>query len=123
MTIYNVYIYREMRLVFGGIEAETPEAAAFIARDKLTEEADSIDDCNGDDLSALVDEAGDEQYERTVAIDFEVERQRRAASQMLDALRAFIAADALAAECGEWKWENLDHAFRLARSALSTLQG
>src|SRR5271157_120337 len=34
MTIYNVHIYREMRLVFGGIEADTQETAAAIARDK-----------------------------------------------------------------------------------------
>ena len=25
MTTYNVHVYREMRLVFGGIEAETPK--------------------------------------------------------------------------------------------------
>ena len=119
MTLYNVHIYREMRLLFGGIDAETPEAAALIARDKPTEEADSVNDCNGDDLSALVDEAGDEEYERSVAIDFEVERQRQAASRMLEALRAFVEADSLAEQCGEWKWENLDHAFALARSAIA----
>ena len=31
MTIFNVHIYREMRLIFTGIEADTPEAAAAIA--------------------------------------------------------------------------------------------
>ena len=32
MTLYNVHLYREMRLVYEGISAETPEAAAAIAR-------------------------------------------------------------------------------------------
>ena len=108
MTIYNVHIYREMRLVFGGIEADTPEAAASIARDKPTEEADSIDDCDGETLAALVDVAGDEEYKQSRFIDFESERQRKAAARMLAALRAFIEADAMAEECHEWKWENLE---------------
>jgi hypothetical protein len=34
MTTYNVHLYREMRLDFGGIEADTPEAAAAIATGK-----------------------------------------------------------------------------------------
>jgi hypothetical protein len=54
MTTYNVYIFREMRLVFGPIEADTHEAA-----------------------------------------------------------------DAIAEECGEWKWENLEPAFRLARDVIA----
>jgi hypothetical protein len=90
MTIYNVHIYREMRLAFGGIEAATPEAAAATARDKPTEEADSIEDCNGDDLAALVDEAGDEEYERSLTIAFEPERRRKAASRLLAALEAVL---------------------------------
>ena len=28
MTLYNVHIYREVRLMFENIEADTPEAAA-----------------------------------------------------------------------------------------------
>jgi hypothetical protein len=117
--IYNVHIYREMRLMFDGIEAGTPEAAAEIARDKPTDQADEIDDCEGATLTALVDEAGDDEYERSVTIDFECERERKAAAEMLVALRAFIEADTLAEECGEWKWENLDHAFALARAAIA----
>jgi hypothetical protein len=117
--LYNVHIYREMRLMFAGIEADTPDAAAAIARDRLTEDADSIDDCDGQDLGALVDEAGDEEYERSVLIDFACERERKAAADMLAALRAFTEADQLAEECGEWKWENLAHAFALARAAVA----
>ena len=116
---YNVHIYREMRLVFGGIEADTPEAAASIARDKPTDEADSIDDCDGETLGALVDVQGDEDYEDSQFIDFEAEQQRKAAPRMLAALRAFIEADAMAEECHEWKWENLEYAFGLARDAVA----
>ena len=117
--IYNVHIYREMRLRFDGIEASTPEAAAEIARDRSTDHADEIDDCNGVTLAALVDEAGDDEYERSVAIDFECERERKAAAERLLVLRAFIEADRMAEECGEWKWENLHHAFALARAAIA----
>jgi hypothetical protein len=116
---YNVHIDREMRLLFEGIEADAPETAAAIAADKPTDDAKLVEDCNGDNLAALVDEAGDEQYERSVMIDFELERQRKAAGKMLAALRAFIEAEAIAEECHEWKWENLAHAFRLARDAVA----
>src|SRR4051812_44198946 len=90
MTIYNVHIYREMRIVFGGIEAETPEAAAAIARDKPTGDADDIEDCNGDDLGALVDVNGDEDYTQSVSIDFESERHRKAALKLLASLEALL---------------------------------
>jgi len=120
--IYNVHIYREMRLMFDGIEARTPEAAAEIARDKPTGEADEIDDCDGVTLAALVDEAGDDDYERSATIDFGCERERKAAAEMLIALRAFIEEDKMAEECGEWKWENLDHAFALARAAIANAE-
>jgi hypothetical protein len=116
---YNVHIYREMRLVFGGIAADTPEAAAAIARDRPTEDADSIDDCEGQTLSALVDVRGDEEYEHSQFIDFEEELLRKAAQRMLTALRVFIEADAMAEECHEWKWENLEHAFGLARDVVA----
>jgi hypothetical protein len=91
-TIYNVHIYREMRLVFGGIEADTPEAAASNARDKETEEADSIDDCDGETLAALVDLVGDEEYEQSRFIDFEPERQRKAAPKLWAALETIERA-------------------------------
>ena len=86
MTSYNVHIYREMRLMFEGIEADTPEAAAYIARDRLTSDADDIKDCNGEDLSALVDVAGDEDYRQSLTVDFETERHRKAAPKLLATL-------------------------------------
>ena len=87
MTHYIVHIYREMRLSFEDIEADTPEAAAAIARDKPTSDADDIEDCEGENLSALVDVAGDEEYAQSRYIDFESERQRKAAPKLLDTLK------------------------------------
>ena len=71
MTLYNVHIYREMKLRFDGIEALTPEAAANIARDRLTEDADDIAPCDGETLAALVDEVGDEDFSRSRHIKFD----------------------------------------------------
>ena len=79
MTTYNVHIYREMRLVFGGIEAASPEEAAALARDKPTENADESDECDGETFYALVDVQGDEQHEQSRFIDFEPKRLRLAA--------------------------------------------
>jgi hypothetical protein len=94
MTLYNVHIYREMRITFGGIEAETPEAAASIASGRPTSDADDIEDCDGADLAALVDVAGDEEFSQSVTIDFEPERHRRAASALLEALESLLSQTA-----------------------------
>lgn len=77
MTIYNVHIYREMRLTYERIEADSPEAAALIARDRLSEDADDIEDCDGEDLGALIDVVGDEDHEQSVSIDFESDASAR----------------------------------------------
>ncbi len=71
MTKYNVHIYREMRLRFDGIEAETAEEAAEKAKDMLLAEADDFDECDGRDFAALVDVQGDEEFNRSRTIDFE----------------------------------------------------
>lgn len=86
MTYYNVHIYREMRLTFAGIEADTPEAAATIAREKLTSDADNINDCDGENLAALVDLTGADDFWQSVTIDFEGERIRKAVPVLLEAL-------------------------------------
>ncbi len=90
MTLYNVHIYREMRLVFAGIEADSHDEAAAKARDRHTNEADGIDDCEGESLSALVDVAGDEEYEHSRFIEFEGERLRNAAPLLLEAVQDCI---------------------------------
>lgn len=86
MTIYNVHLYREMRLRFDGIEADSPEAAAAAARNLTLEDADVVDECDGADFAALVDVAGDEEYGQSVTVDFEGEVLRKSAPDLLAAL-------------------------------------
>lgn len=86
MTHFIVHIYREMRLSYAGIEAATPQAAAAIAGGKPTDEADNVEDCEGENLAALVDVAGDEEYLHSVTIDFEHELRRKAAPKLLGEL-------------------------------------
>jgi hypothetical protein len=90
MTPYNVHIYREMRLYFPAIEAETPEDAARIAADKLTADAEYTEDCDGENLAALVDVVGDDEFKHSVTIDFDHERLRKAAPDLLDAIPPLI---------------------------------
>jgi hypothetical protein len=73
MPRYDVHLYREMRLLLEGIEAPSHEEAAALARRRSGEDADFIDDCHGEDFAALVDVAGDEQYQQSRMIDFEGE--------------------------------------------------
>lgn len=88
MTKYIVHLYREMRLSYTDIDAETPEAAAAIAAGKPTDTADTVEDCDCQNLAARVDMAGDEDYSHSVTIDFEPERIRHAAARLLAALEA-----------------------------------
>lgn len=69
MTLYNVHLYREMRLFFRGIDAASPGEAAHKVAACTTDEAESIEDCEGENLAALVDVVGDEEYEQSVVID------------------------------------------------------
>lgn len=86
MTLYHVHIYREMRLKYERIEAASPEEAAEFARHLPSEHATLLDDCDGDTLSALVDVADDDQFRQSRMIDFECERLRKAAAELLEAL-------------------------------------
>jgi len=114
MTTYNVHIYREMKLKFDGIEADAPEAAAVIARDKPTDDADSIDDCDGETLAALVDVVGDEEYEQSQFIDFEVEQQRKATPALLAACRMVV---------DRWERGDLAEAARACGDAIAQVAG
>jgi len=87
MTVFNIHLYREMRLVYEGIEAASAEEAAAKARTFRTEDAVEIADCEGETLAALVDVVGDEEYENSQMIDFESQRMRQAAPETLKALR------------------------------------
>ena len=59
-TTYHVHLYREMRVTFSPIQARSPQEAAEMARQLSNDQAVSIDECDGEDLAALVDVAGDE---------------------------------------------------------------
>ena len=62
---YDVHLYREMRLLFEGIWADSPQAAAEIASRKHLPEAVEVDDCEGRNFTAEVVEPG-----RSTNIDF-----------------------------------------------------
>jgi hypothetical protein len=51
-----------MCLSYIDIEADTPQAAATIASSKPTDDADNVEDCDVEDLAALVDGAGEKFY-------------------------------------------------------------
>lgn len=86
MTKYNVHIFREMRLYYPGIEAESHAEAAEIASKMDTCEAGEAEDCNGEDLSAMVDVEGDEEFAKTELINFEPQRLLDVAPKLLEAL-------------------------------------
>jgi hypothetical protein len=109
MTIYNVHLYRELRLVFHEIEADTPQAAATIAHDEPTDNADEVNDCEGITLSAVVDVVGDEEYEHSVYIDFEDERPSKVAAQALAACRMVVE---------RWERGDLAEAARMCQAAI-----
>jgi len=86
----DVHLYRELRLLFEGIEAASAEEAADIARRRSHEEAHFIDDCHGEDFAALVDVTGADSYEQSRFIAFEAERLRQAAPKLLEAVQECI---------------------------------
>jgi len=73
MTHYIVHIYRQMRLSYTGIEADTPREAAFMARRKPTDAADNVEDCDGETFSALVEPAGNDDHRQSVTIAFDID--------------------------------------------------
>jgi hypothetical protein len=55
MPTYTVHVYREMRVTFTGLHASSPEEAASVAADLRTYSAEDVQDCEGENLSALVE--------------------------------------------------------------------
>lgn len=86
MTFYNVHVYREMRLYFPAIEANTLNKAAAIAVNKPTEDADSIEDCDGETTAASVDE----EFIHSWTIDFEAERRSKLEGALLPAIETLL---------------------------------
>jgi hypothetical protein len=87
MPVYNVHVYREIRLYFPEIDAGTPEEAARIAADMPTAHAHYTEDWEGENLAALIDVVGDDEYMQSVTIDFEAGRLRKTDPELLEALQ------------------------------------
>jgi hypothetical protein len=90
MPTYTVHIYREMRVKFTGIEADSLEEAARAGADLRTDQADDVEDCEGANLYALVDLEGDEDFERSNSVAFEAGRMLDVGPGMLAALEALF---------------------------------
>jgi len=90
MPTFNVHLYREMRLPFLGVEADTPEQAAKMVAEYPSEKAASYEDCESVTLAALVDLAGDKDYSQSVTID--LDPVTTAAQELYEALAHFERA-------------------------------
>jgi len=71
MKTYNVHVYREMRLFFPGIVARTAEEAATLAADLPSGAAEALEDCQGENLAALVGVVGSDDSKQNRMIDFD----------------------------------------------------
>src|SRR5215831_4658117 len=84
MKTYNVHIYREMRLFFPGVVARTVEEAATRAAEMPSDAAKALEDCDGENLAALVGVVGSEEGQQNWMIDFDPVRAM--ASELLTVL-------------------------------------
>jgi hypothetical protein len=91
MPTYTVHVYREMRVKFTGIEADSMEEAARAGADLRTDQADDVEDCVGANLSAVVDLDCDDDFGRTEGVAFEAGRMMDTGPEMLSALEELIA--------------------------------
>lgn len=89
-TVYNVHVYREMRLFYPDVVATSHEDAALLAAAKRSDDADLIDDCDGESFAALVDVDGDPDYCQSRTIDFPAAQLRNCALELLKALELLI---------------------------------
>jgi hypothetical protein len=92
-TVYNVHLYREMRLYYPGIKAASHEEAARIAADRSSADADMVEDCDGENLAALIDVDGDTEYLQSRTVDFEPTVLRTHAEEVLKAMEAGQSKD------------------------------
>ena len=117
---YTVHVYREMRLVFTGIEASSLPAAASIACAKPMSEADDIQDADGRTLAALVDLDGDTEHLESRVIDTEDGRLLDLAPRLIEALHDFVALNN--ASSPDF-WSDIDPLFDRARVLLRMAKG
>ncbi|MGE3818899.1 MAG: hypothetical protein AB7I30_05645 [Isosphaeraceae bacterium] len=119
MTKYNVHLYREMKLCFQDIEADSPEQAAQTCRDFPEDEAcGAAVDCDGETFAALVDTQGDPDYSQTVLIAFGPERARSAVHQLMEALD-YVRATLRLRHLDEASDGEVEEALTMAEAALS----
>jgi hypothetical protein len=71
MTTYNIHIYREMCLSFPGIVARTAEEAATLAAAMPSSAAEALEDCDGENLAALVGVVDSAECHQSWMIDFD----------------------------------------------------
>lgn len=125
MPFYNVHIYREMRLTYGGIEAASHEEAAQIARSRATDDADSLDDCDGQTFAALVEVEGDDGFEQSRIIDFQPERHHEATQAAAPASGSVkkleSALEIIADLCNSPHW-TAEHRWRIERIASNAIE-
>jgi hypothetical protein len=95
MTAYRVQLYREQRLVFRGIEADSAEQAARIASLKPTSDAQSVGELRGFDTSAVVDAEGEAFKPRLVCLRADGGPIDAPAPQVTSRMRASWAEAAL----------------------------
>lgn len=86
MPMYSIHIYRVMKLRFDNVSAATAQEAADKVCTLPSDQADDLDDCDGETFSALVDVVDDENYDHSQMIDYEPERTHQGAAMLLAAL-------------------------------------
>lgn len=96
MPKYNVHLYREMRVKYFNVEAETPERAAELVRNidpELCDYENETHECEGQSFGAVVDEidpANPGHWTNETPINFDDGKLRDAAPQLLKALRGIF---------------------------------
>lgn len=71
MKTYNVHIYRELCLFLPNIVARTAEEAATFAAAMPSSAAEALEDCDGENLAALVGVVDSAEGQQTWMIDFD----------------------------------------------------
>lgn len=121
MPTYNVHIYREMRILYQDIKADTPEAAAESCRDFPSDAGCDPVDCDGQTFAAVVDV---QNTNHSKDILFDEGRLRLAALELLEACELLDRAYADGEESGGLvSWDALDDAWAKANAAIAKVRG
>lgn len=99
MPRYNVHLYREMRVRYRDVIADTPQHAATIVKDidpELCDYENDIVECEGQSFAAIVDElvepeVGSDDVACETPLQFEYGALRDAATLLLNACDSALA--------------------------------